>query len=203
MTSIDLLPSLTSATEQPPPPYTANEQQQLQDTSEKLYYYNIVDEKYFTNSLRPEIKIYFDNIDCYPNDDKSLNMDDLDLTSMSYLYHDTDHRRQTGPVSDLIIFKLKSNTNYKVRFRHYEFDNDFVAKINGLMNDKLVLILSGDRQGIHCITTSTNERDGRPIVHLKLGFEPFQSESRPVTLNLDIITNDVNKALFWYVLSTL
>ena len=79
MTSIDLLPSLTSATEQPPPPYTANEQQQLQDTSEKLYYYNIVDEKYFTNSLRPEIKIYFDNIDCYPNDDKSLNMDDLDL----------------------------------------------------------------------------------------------------------------------------
>jgi len=38
--------------------------EQQQNTNEP-YHYNVVDEKYFTNSLRPEIKIYFDSFNCY------------------------------------------------------------------------------------------------------------------------------------------
>jgi len=49
--------------------------EQQQNTNEP-YHYNVVDEKYFTNSLRPEIKIYFDSFNCYLSQDIGLIISD-------------------------------------------------------------------------------------------------------------------------------
>jgi len=76
---------------------------------------------------------------------------------MKYTYNDKYYKNGTGPLTDCITFNLKSNTSNYVAFRHYEFEDGFVDKINSVMKDNLLSSCDSYQRCIIYTSSTQNE----------------------------------------------